>query len=354
MNDLLLSVVGDDLTDDVARCAAAAGYQLIAATAENARRAWTDARAVVIDAAIAAQVVELGWPRRDAVLVVAGGTMDPVVWRSAVTLGAVDGYVLPADEHDVVAALTRLRAPRRRAGAAIACIGGHGGAGASLLSAAIGLRGAAELGRTVLLLDADPLGGGLDLVLGAEETPGLRWSDLTLERGRVFADSLHAALPYAARDLAVLAPRRGDRRPVGVETVLGVLDAGRTAGDLVVIDLPRGADDVVTAVAEAVDLLVVLSCATVTGCASSRELVTALRRSTDRLELVVRGPSPGGLRPSAMARTIGIDLLTTMRPQRGIPEQVENGRLQVTARSQLGRAADLVIDRAVAASGMAA
>ena len=36
-----------------------------------------------------------------------------------------------------------------------------------------------------LLLDLDPWGGGIDLLVGGEATPGLRWPDLALQSGRL-------------------------------------------------------------------------------------------------------------------------------------------------------------------------
>jgi CO dehydrogenase nickel-insertion accessory protein CooC1 len=62
--------------------------------------------------------------------------------------------------------------------------GGRGGAGASVLATALALT-ASRLDRPTMLVDADPYGGGLDLVLGAEKTGGLRWPDLAGTRGRV-------------------------------------------------------------------------------------------------------------------------------------------------------------------------
>ncbi len=59
----------------------------------------------------------------------------------------------------------------------VAVVGGRGGAGASVLATALALT-AARRDLEVTLLDLDPLGGGLDLLLGAEAAPGLRWGDL--------------------------------------------------------------------------------------------------------------------------------------------------------------------------------
>ena len=48
MTDDLLALVGPDLLDDAARCAAAAGYRMIVADAADCRRAWLTSRAVLV------------------------------------------------------------------------------------------------------------------------------------------------------------------------------------------------------------------------------------------------------------------------------------------------------------------
>ncbi|MGU3293119.1 septum site-determining protein Ssd [Williamsia sp. M5A3_1d] len=352
--DQLLALVGADLRDDVARCAAAAGYQVVDATATTARRAWSEATAVVVDAAAARELIALGWPRRRCVLVVGPAEVDPGLWRAALTLGAEDGLVLPADEHAVVGALSRYRAPRRLAGAAVAILGGHGGAGASVLAAAVAARAADDLSGSALLLDLDELGGGIDLIFGLEDSAGLRWPDLTLDGGAVFADSLHAAVPHAAPGLALLCPRRGVDHRIGVDAAVAVIEAGRDSGDVVVVDLPRATDPVCRAVVECVDLVVVVTTATVRGCAAARDTVTRLRPVTDRLGLVVRGPAPGGLTASQIAAIVDIELLAALRPQRHVVGAIESGRLPLGRRSPLAAAADAVLDRVLDVAGLAA
>ena len=75
--------------------------------------------------------------------------------------------------------------PSRRAttglrGEVVAVIGGCGGAGASLFAVAL-----AQAATDALLVDLDPWGGGIDLLVGGEATPGLRWPDLALQGGRL-------------------------------------------------------------------------------------------------------------------------------------------------------------------------
>ena len=93
--------------------------------------------------------------------------------------GAQHVISLPEGESWLVGALSDAAEGYRRKGSVLAVVGGRGGAGASVLAAAVAVRAAAD-GDPVLLVDCDPLGGGLDLVLGAEDAAGPRWPELTL------------------------------------------------------------------------------------------------------------------------------------------------------------------------------
>ncbi|HVQ99042.1 MAG TPA: helicase, partial [Mycobacterium sp.] len=59
--------------------------------------------------------------------------------------------------------------------------------------------------------------------------------------------------------------------------------------------------------------------------------------------LVVRGPSPGGLRAAEVAATAGISLLASMRAEPRIAEQLEHGGLRLRRRSALAAAARRVL-----------
>ncbi|AGL29134.1 hypothetical protein J113_25565 [Mycobacterium tuberculosis CAS/NITR204] len=96
--------------------------------------------------------------------------------------------------------------------AAYAVIGGRGGAG-TLFAVAL-----AQAAADALLVDLDPWAGGIDLLVGGETAPGLRWPDLALQGGRLNWSAVRAALPRP-RGISVLS---GTRR--GYE-----LDAGPVA-----------------------------------------------------------------------------------------------------------------------------
>lgn len=343
----VLVMVSADLSDDVARVAVAAGYQIVRAVPERCRREWAECTAVVVDASTVEATLAAGLPRRGGLLVVGLAADGPQMWRSALTLGAGDGFLLPDDEHAVVQALSRVAQPSGPSGVAIALMAGHGGAGASTLAAAVGLV-ACEKGLGGLIIDLDDLGGGQDLLLGVEDRPGLRWQELTLESGQVVAASLHTALPHAQGGLAILTGRRGAGVPVRPEAALAAIDAARGSGDVVVADLPRRDGDLVNAVVETADLVVLVTAATIRACAAGREISARLRARTGRAEVVVRGPAPGGLRASEVADVIGLPLLSASRPDARLERQLESGGLVLARRSPLRRTATAVLDRAVA------
>ncbi|GAA3722553.1 septum site-determining protein Ssd [Gordonia hankookensis] len=353
MTDELLALVGPDLSDDVARCAAAAGYQMLRADPEHCRREWLRADAVVADVNATRVLAELGPPRRAGLVMVTDGEPAADIWRSAMSLGADRAVSLPAEESTLVGLLTELRSPLAAPAGAVAVIGGHGGAGATTLAAAVALT-AAEESTHVLLFDVDEFGAGIDLTLGIEGRAGLRWQDLTLAGGAVRAQSLHSALPQVNDRLSVLAPRRDSRLRIGVDAVIATMDAGRVNGDTVVVDLPRTADPVTDAVLDSVDLVVLVTTAGVHGVASSRTVAARLGERGIAAALAVRGPAPSGLRASEVASAVGLPLLTAYRSDPGLPGRMEAGRLRVPPRSPLGRAALAVYRKAGAAERLAA
>src|SRR5207248_3700700 len=109
------------------------------------------------------------------------------------------------------------------------------------------------------LVDCGPLGGGLDVLLGMEKTPGPRWPEVRLT-GRVSAPALAAALPHrrhGGTTLPVLACGRDGEGP-GAEALAAVVAAGRRSGRTVVCDLPRTLGDAAGEVACTADLVVVV------------------------------------------------------------------------------------------------
>jgi secretion/DNA translocation related CpaE-like protein len=289
------------------------------------------------------------------VVVAVPGEPPPEVWEWAVAVGAENVVSLPQAEAWLVAAFAEAAEGARGVGAVLGVVGGRGGAGASVLAAAVALRAAQDGGRA-MLVDCDPLGGGLDLVLGAEATEGARWPELAIAGGRVPATALHAALPRAGRgggSLAVLSCDRSDQGPsaAGVNTVL---DAGRRGGETVVCDLPRYPTDAALAALSAADLTVLVVPADVRSCASAGRVAAVLAEQARAVRLVVRGPAPGGITPDEIARTLGLPLLAAMRPQPGLRAMLERGTPPDRGRGPLAEAARAVLTELHALAGLTA
>ncbi|EOM74803.1 septum site-determining protein Ssd [Rhodococcus rhodnii] len=336
---LVLVAARGDVLDAVRRVLAAADLGCVEADDRLVLARWTDAHAVILGsdraAALASRV-----PRRAAAFVVADGEPDVHAWKAAAVLGAAGVFALPAEDAALVAALSAISTAAAADDAdVVTVLGGCGGAGASVFAATLALAGANE--RRVLLADADDGGCGLDTLLGIEDAPGLRWPGLRLETGRVAPDSLRAAVPSAGA-VAVLAC--ADGRGPSPAALRAVVEASCDAGDLVVIDAPRGVGDLQDTALDLADLVVIVVPATVRSVIAARPVISRVRARTSHVGAVVRGPSPGGLAAADVERSIGVPLLATMRAERGLDAVLERQGLRLGRRSALGAAADDVLD----------
>jgi secretion/DNA translocation related CpaE-like protein len=344
----LVMVSDPELLDTVLRLAAAAGCELHRTVdAAQARPHWPWAPLVLLDAPAAQACAQAGLPRRGEVIVAVRGEPAPPVWQHAVAVGAEHVISLPDAESWLVAAFTEAAEGPGSDGAVLAVVGGRGGAGASVFAAAVAVTAVRE-GSRVLLVDCDPLGGGLDLVLGAEELGGLRWPDIGVEGGRVPATALHAALPAPAvtrrggGELGVLSCDRSAHGP-SPAAVRSVIEAGRRAGETVVCDLPRYPTDAALAALTTADLTVLVVPADVRSCAAGARVAAVLSEHGGVVHLVVRGPAPGGVEATEVARALGLPLLAAMRPEAGLARALERGSAPGRARGPLAAAAQAVL-----------
>jgi secretion/DNA translocation related CpaE-like protein len=340
----------DDLLDEVLRLAAAAGGELERVPdPSGVRRRWHTASMVLLDERAARAVGTLRLGRRDGVVVLCRDDPPGTVWERAVGVGAEHVVSLPEGEEWLVGALAD--AGRRRAegaGRVVSVVGGRGGAGSSVLAAVIAGR-ARTRGTRVLLVDCDPLGGGLDLVVGAEDMEGLRWPGLALGAGRVAAASLHDALPSPDGALTVLSC---DRTGAGPEpdAAAAVVEAGRRAGETVVCDLPRHLSDTALAVVDVSDLVIVVVPAEVRAVAAAARVAEPLAARGAVVRVVVRGPAPGGLDGTDVARALGLEVLVSVPAEPGLAHDLDHGRLPGARRGPLQDAAAAVLDALDAAS----
>lgn len=312
------------LLDDLLRLAAAAGVETeVAHEVTTARRAWTQAPLVVVGSDLADALVDQGTPRRDGVLLVGQDIDDVEVWRRGIELGAEQVLVLPAGESWLVGRIADSVETGRADAFTVSVVGGRGGAGASTLAAALAVTGVRRGLRTILV-DGDPLGGGLDLLLGGEDAAGMRWPDLAGARGRVSGAALFAALPQV-HQLTVLSWDRGDALTIPAEAMRSVISAAGRGSQLVVVDLPRRPDPAAEEALARSTLTVLVVPAEVRATASAGRVATAVGLVAPDVRVVVRGPAPAGLAARSVAESLALPLLGEMKAQRGLAAALERG-----------------------------
>jgi secretion/DNA translocation related CpaE-like protein len=339
-NGILSLVVDAALRRDVDRVAAAAGVRVVHAGEPSSRKVWMGASAIVLDVDSARRCVGLGLPRRDRVLVIGPTVPTSEAWRVAISVGAQRVLSVPDQETELVSELSDAAESATdvdRRGAVVAVIGGRGGAGASVFSTAL-----AHVAPRALLLDVDPWSGGIDLTLGSEHDSGLRWPDLALGGGRIGYPALCAALP-SRHGVAVLSAGPTDGE-VDAAALSAVIDGGCRGGATIICDLPRRATPAVDVALDVADLVVLVAPADVRSCAAAGAIGQWLVATNPNVGLVVRGPSPGGLRAADVARITGLPLLAAMRSQPGLAAELEQDGLRPRRRSPLTTAARRVLE----------
>lgn len=318
--EVLLVTGYDFLQAEVERIVAAAGGQLrVVADVADATKYWDAAAAVLVGS----DVRELPPRRRaPAVLVGLNGEGDSL-WHLATALGAERVAVLPDASAWLAEYLSRSRSPEA-GGLVLGIAGGCGGAGAT--TAAIWIaQAAAGLGVRVLLVDGDPWGGGLELALAAEETPGLRWPDLSDASGSIDPEQLADSLPAAGGFSFLSWPGSRDRpAPVDAATTGGVLDAARRGYELVVVDIGRGAGPVRMFAWDCDRILVVVPAQLRAAVATAR-----LLQELPPVEaaLLVRGKAGAALDSGLIADAVGLPVQGRVPELRGVTAAGENGRL---------------------------
>ncbi|OBI90835.1 hypothetical protein A9X01_10900 [Mycobacterium asiaticum] len=329
------------MRDELDRIGAAVGIRVVHAGGPNpvTRKTWSAAAAVVLDQAAADRYGQTALPRRAHVSILTSTEAGVDTWTAAVAVGAERVLRVPQQEEELVAELARAAEAARdesALGEAVAVVGSCGGAGASLFAVALAL-----VASEALLLDLDPWAGGIDLVLGSESTPGLRWPDLALQGGRLNWPAMREALPRH-RGISVLSgTRRGYEADAG--PVDAIVDAGRRGGVTVVCDLPRRLTEATHVALDGADLVVMVSRCDVRACAAAATLGPVLASINPNLGLVVRGPAPGGLRAAEVADITGLPLLAAMRAEPRLAERLEHGGLRLGRRSALAAAARSVL-----------
>src|SRR5829696_4949101 len=232
-------IVTDDPTtiEELQRLAAAAGVTAaLARDPEAALHAWNAAPLVLVGVDLAKALGHLSPPRRSGVHVVGRGGVPDDVFRTALALGAENVAELPRSAGWLTELLADLGDTRPVGSVTLGVIGGSGGAGATTFACALGQM-AARTGPAVVI-DADPLGPGVDRVLGLDGHDGIRWDALCQTTGRFSGRSLRDSLPRRDQ-LGVLTWYPGPQGSLQAFAVRNAIAAGKRVNATVGLDPPR-------------------------------------------------------------------------------------------------------------------
>jgi secretion/DNA translocation related CpaE-like protein len=307
------------------------------------RGAWASAPLVVVGPDAAAAVVELRLPPRRGLLLV-GHDQDPAIaLRHSAALGAAV-LTLPSGAEALAAAVGGRGGRPPGSGRLLVLTGAGGGVGTSTTAAALALTAARDGTRTALV-DLDELGGGVDLLLGAEQQEGWRWPRLAGARG--FLGDLHGQLPVVEGvDVLSVARLPSAPPPLTAEAVGAVLLSLLRSHALVVVDLPRQPAVGVTEALRQADEVLLLVRGDVRGVAAGREVARALLPACAALRVLTRSGDRAGLPADAAAEALGLRSVGVVPHDRGAAVAAEHGEPPGrSARSPLARACRTVLDR---------
>jgi secretion/DNA translocation related CpaE-like protein len=332
----LLLTRDPDLVHDLRRLALAAGVEPdVATSVADARRTWTTAAVVVVGDDVVDEAALAGLRRRADVVVATLGSEGDVPWRSALALGAEHVVVLPTADTFLVERLAAGGSASTRRATVLGVVGGTGGAGASVLAAAVSVS-SARRGHSTVLIDADPMSGGLDLLLGCETRIGARWSHLAEVTGVLAPDDLRSALP-AAHGVDVLAVSRSGDVAVPVAAVPAVLDSAVAAYDVVVVDLPRGHQELLDQLVARCDDVLLVVPLDVRGASASVRLAAWLSGRA-RTGLVARHLPHSHLDADDLAAWLELEIAAEIGHDRRLAATLDRGDAPGTApRSRLAR-----------------
>ena len=300
----LLVTADDVLLDDAVRLAAAAGIEVsVADSAEAAASQWAAAPLVLVGRDLAGVLADRSFPRRAGVVIVcdASAAEAATVWRDAVRLGAEHVAVLPEAERWLMDRLVEPPEGSHLRGPVVTVVPGRGGAGASTF--AVLLARAAEAG---MLIDLDPVGGGLDARLEIDLAPGMRWTDLASVRGRLSPATLRGSLPCLG-DIAVVSA--ADPVAVPTESLASIIEAGVRSGHPTILDGTRDLSPVSHLAWARSDVVVLCVPLDVNAILASRALAQVIAASGTRTVAVLRPSRDALLSSFDIQDALGIPII---------------------------------------------
>lgn len=315
--EAVLCTADEGLGAAVTAAAAAVRQPVVRARdAEALIGCWREASVVIVGADLAVAAARMGLPGRDGVYVLADARAAPAELSASVPLAA--GTIVLPEGGAWLADVLAGRTGRVRGTSRIAVLGGSGGVGASTF--AVGLASAGVAIGASALVDLDPVGGGADLLLGAERAPGWRWDRLRAARGQI--GDLRGQVPEVA-GMTVVSMARDDAVAVQRDAVASVLASLSRSCDLVVLDVGRSLDAGAREALRTADRTVLVCGQDVRGVASAR--MTMAAAEIRGCGVVVRLRKGGSVRAGDVAVALGLPLWGTLPFDNALPSAAERG-----------------------------
>ncbi|EPH03231.1 helicase/secretion neighborhood CpaE-like protein [Propionibacterium sp. oral taxon 192 str. F0372] len=328
MNPLLISR-DRALSEIVESVAAAAQVHLdLARDVDRIRAAWRGAPVVLIGSDLAATVLGMALPHRPGVHLCTTDADSALAW--SMPLGA-PVLVLPQHTGFLSAVISGDQDAGRSA-VVVRVIGGSGGVGATTFAAALALRGA-HRSMSAALVELDEWGGGIDLVMGAEKTPGWRWPDLTAASGHLGDITAHLPTVLGVDLLAMRATSNTTPSNAAINSVLASL---RRSHQLVILD--SGARWEATSHVDHDVLLVASGVKQVLATRSRMEIL-----GLSDAHLVVRRRPGASLSPELVGEALGLEVNGVVGDDRRLATDAASG-VPPRASRRVNKVCDRLLD----------
>lgn len=280
---------------------------------------WHEAPSVLVGCDVAAEVIDRALPRRAGVFVIGLEAARAAACAWSMPLGAAV-LLLPESSRWLSSVIAGAVTAAADPVVVVGVLGGSGGVGTSTMACGLAMS-AVRAKRRTALVDVDVTGGGLDLLLGAEELPGWRWSRLRTARGQI--GDLRGQVPAIDGVDIVAMSRTGDTE-VGRDAVSAVVSSLARTHEVVVLDLGRGHGAGGLEAVRLADRLVVICGQDVRAVASARATLAA-SGGGGTAGAVVRLRQGAAVSPGAVADALGLPLWGTVPDDRTLATAADRG-----------------------------
>ena len=255
----------------------------------------------------------------DVILVVVGAT-NTQTWSTALRLSAKHVATVPDSREWLIENLSEQVLSK---GLSVALVPASGGDGASIVACGLAYH-ARQIFNAVALVDLDQSSASLDITFGVEDHKGMSWQDFSELSGSINGNDIYRSLP--SRDNVGLLTHGQltlAERPIPKNLVLDKL---KEACELVVIDFPKVSDkDFSLEALSDCNLVLVVTTATVRGCATAKRSIARLAGHAKQIELVVRNVPGSNLDAMRIAELLNTPLASVINTDPRIVEQIEQG-----------------------------